>query len=157
MKSCKFCKKELHDDRNTYCNNKCQKEFQYNEYIKSWKAGKLPKANIEFYVSNHIRRYLFEKYDSKCSRCGWDKPNPYINSVILEVEHLDGDASNHDENNLDLICPNCHSLTPTYRALNAGKGNRKRLEYYGRVAQLAEQSVLTRKVEGSTPSAPTSA
>lgn len=56
--------------------------------------------------------------------------NPFINKVILEVEHIDGDCTNNKEENLDLICPNCHSLTATYRALNSGKGNRDRLLYY---------------------------
>lgn len=32
----------------------------------------------------------------------------------------------------ELICPNCHSLTPTFRALNKGKGrNRGRLAESG--------------------------
>ena len=34
------------------------------------------------------------------------------------------------ESNLDLICPNCHSLTSTHKALNYGKGNRERLKHY---------------------------
>ncbi|MFW5895280.1 MAG: HNH endonuclease [archaeon] len=49
--------------------------------------------------------------------------------MILEIEHIDGNAKNNREENLDLICPNCHSLTSTYKALNSGKGNRDRLKY----------------------------
>jgi 5-methylcytosine-specific restriction endonuclease McrA len=33
---------------------------------------------------------------------------------------------NHNEKNLNLLCPNCHSLTPTYGSLNKGNGRLKR-------------------------------
>lgn len=39
-------------------------------------------------------------------------------SVFLE----DGDPFNTIEHNLTLLCPNCHSLTPTYGSLNTGRG-----------------------------------
>jgi predicted HNH restriction endonuclease len=38
------------------------------------------------------------------------------------VEHIDGNYENDREKNLTLLCPNCHSLTPTFRALNRGNG-----------------------------------
>ena len=31
------------------------------------------------------------------------------------LPHIDG---NNEESNLQLLCPNCHSLTPTFGALN---------------------------------------
>lgn len=40
-----------------------------------------------------------------------------------------GNYLNNSEDNLDLICPNCHSLTPTYRALNIGNGRKDRHKY----------------------------
>ena len=44
------------------------------------------------------------------------------------MEHIDGNSENNNIENLELLCPNCHSLTPTFGALNKGKGrkNRKR-------------------------------
>lgn len=35
-----------------------------------------------------------------------------------------------DINNLILLCPNCHSLTPTYKALNKGNGRHNRMKRY---------------------------
>lgn len=32
-------------------------------------------------------------------------------SAPLEIEHIDGNALNNKEDNLILLCPNCHSLT----------------------------------------------
>jgi hypothetical protein len=75
-------------------------------------------------TSRHIKRYLREKHHDRCSRCGWSEVSQYTGLVPLEVEHKDGDWTNNREENLDLLCPNCHALTPTYRALNRGKGRR---------------------------------
>lgn len=73
-------------------------------------------------ISSHIRRYMFEKYESKCCKCGWGKVNQFTGNIPLEVEHIDGRHTNNIENNLLLLCPNCHSLTDTYKALNRGNG-----------------------------------
>lgn len=34
--------------------------------------------------------------------------------INLEVHHLDGDRTNNSLENLQLLCPNCHSYTPTF-------------------------------------------
>lgn len=123
---CRYCGSPLKNKGRVYCSNKCQTEFLYEEYIRNWKAGltdgMIGDTWIE--VSGYIRRYLFEKYDGKCSKCGWSERNPYTNTIPLEVEHIDGDATNNDESNLTLLCPNCHSLTKTYRGANKGNGKR---------------------------------
>lgn len=102
----------------------------YNEYIVRWKEGKETGARGKYSISNHIRRYLFEKYDSKCCECGWNKVNPYTQKIPLEIEHIDGDHTNNLEGNLLLLCPNCHSLTKTYKGANKGNGRHDRLKRY---------------------------
>lgn len=76
-------------------------------------------------LSGYIRKYIWEKYDSKCARCGWAEIHPVTGHPPLEIDHIDGDFRNCNEDNLILICPNCHALTPTYRALNKRKADRK--------------------------------
>lgn len=50
----------------------------------------------------------------KCEKCGI---NEWQNTRIsLELNHIDGDNGNHALNNLELLCPNCHSQTDTYRS-----------------------------------------
>ena len=83
----------------------------------------------KYQISNHIRRYLFEKYDNKCALCGWSMVNPFTNTLPLEVEHKDGNYSNNKEDNLILLCPNCHSLTATYKGANKGNGRKDRAQY----------------------------
>jgi len=129
---CLYCGKKIDGRVNNFCCLECHKSYQYLIYINKWKLGLVDgsKAN-GMCISNHVRRYLWEKYNNKCSRCGWNTPNSYIDKIILEVEHIDGNSTNNKEENLDLICPNCHSLTKTYKALNTGNGNRNRHRYYG--------------------------
>ena len=83
----------------------------------------------KYQISNHIRRYLMDKYNSKCANCGWGQINPYTKVIPLEIEHIDGNYLNNNESNLILLCPNCHSLTPTYKGANKGKGRKDRIKY----------------------------
>ena len=43
---------------------------------------------------------------------------------ILQFHHIDGDSSNNKEENLQVLCPNCHAMTENYMALNKGKSAR---------------------------------
>ena len=36
----------------------------------------------------------------------------------MELDHIDGNRSNHRLENLRMLCPNCHSLTDTYTGRN---------------------------------------
>ena len=69
-----------------------------------------------------LRGYLIRTRGERCEVCGWDRKHPTTGRSPLEVDHVDGDATNHRLDNLRLLCPNCHSLTPTFRNLNKGNG-----------------------------------
>ena len=125
---CANCKKEI-NKRNKYCSLKCQKEYQYIEYITKWKISKVNGMRGEYQISSYIRKYIFEKYNNKCAICGWGKKNPYTNNIPLEIEHKDGNYKNNKEENLILLCPNCHSLTSTYKGANLNKGRTSRKKY----------------------------
>lgn len=120
MKVCLNCGTELVGDkkRNKYCCQQCQLDYQYKQYIERWKNGQESGLKSKYEVSNHIRRYLFEKFHSSCQQCGWNKSNPVTGNVPLQIHHKDGDCLNNSENNLELLCPNCHSLTETFGNLN---------------------------------------
>lgn len=126
IKLCINCGKECKKNINKYCSSKCQAEHKHNSYIKRWKLGIEDGMVGKLSISMHIKRYLFEKYDNKCAICGWDKINIYSNKIPLEVEHIDGNHTNNCEENLILLCPNCHSLTSTYKGLNLGNGRKSR-------------------------------
>jgi len=130
-KHCIHCGKELiYKHRATkYCSQKCQLNYQYKSFIDKWKIGAVSGAAGEYSISSHVRRYLFEKYDSQCAQCGWHQINHTTGRIPLEVEHIDGHHDNMSEDNLTLLCPNCHSLTSTYRSLNMGNGRVGRKKY----------------------------
>lgn len=116
--------------RNKYCSNKCQAEYQYKKYIQLWQGGNEDGMRGDYQISQHIKTYLFKKFNNKCARCGWGKMNPYTNNIPLEIEHIDGNYKNNKEENLILLCPNCHSLTSTYKGANLNNGRKCRSKYY---------------------------
>ena len=50
--------------------------------------------------------------------------------LAMIIDHVDGDATNNNRLNLRLICPNCDSQLPTYKAKNRGKGRHYRRQRY---------------------------
>lgn len=97
-------------------------QTKYLRYIKDWKEGRKDGMKGKTSTSSHIRRYLFLRANNKCELCNWNQLNIYTNKIPLEINHKDGNFMNNHEENLELICPNCHSLTNSYRSLNLGKG-----------------------------------
>ena len=84
-----------------------------------------PKRPIEDYLSNKHpiksnelkQRLLNEgRRDRICNKCHntiWlEQPIP------LELHHIDGNHDNNLDENLELLCPNCHALTDNYRGRN---------------------------------------
>lgn len=61
---------------------------------------------------------MLDKYSNTCVKCGWGNLHPVDNKPLVEVNHIDGDAANCEESNLEVICPNCHSMTLNFRARN---------------------------------------
>tara|TARA_B100001057_G_C22117928_1_gene669634 strand:- start:39 stop:485 length:447 start_codon:yes stop_codon:yes gene_type:complete len=115
-------------NRNQYYDNKHQKDYQRNLFIERWLRGEESGRNGRLGISKHIRRYLMEMNNYKCSKCGWGKKNKFSNKVPLEINHIDGRHINNSIDNLELLCPNCHSLTSTYK--NVGGKSRKSTRKY---------------------------
>lgn len=120
---CLFCHKKIKNG-SRFCNNTCKNEYNYIIKIKEWKQGKFDGITGKDATSRIIKRYILEKYDHKCAICGWCQINPVTNHSPLQLHHIDGNYRNNNEDNLILLCPNCHSITPTYGSLNKGHGRR---------------------------------
>lgn len=121
QKYCLNCGKKT---RKKYCSCNCQHEYQQKEINQKIENGNMSLSERAY------KKYLIKKYGEKCMKCGWDKRHPITQKVPIELEHKDGNSENHNLNNLELLCPNCHSLTLTYKGLNRGNGRYKRRERY---------------------------
>lgn len=128
-KFCKNCGKSIvyknNGHHNIYCNTTCQKDMEYKQYIIKW-LNKEVSGNTRSAISDNVRKWLFEKSAYKCEKCGWDKINESTHKCPLTVHHKDGNNKNTVPENIEALCPNCHSLTSTYGGLNKGHGRRNR-------------------------------
>lgn len=122
IKYCKNCSNTISGKGRVYCSIKCQNIFQYNNKIQLWKLGKDNGYESNGTVRRFIKKYLFITRGIRCEECGWDRINTQTKKCPLEIHHKDGNYKNNNENNLQILCPNCHSLTDTYKNMNKGNG-----------------------------------
>lgn len=123
---CKTCGKHCSTNR-TYC-KKCVGDNNIKTYIKNikisnWIFGEWNGGNYS--LSPTIRKFLIEKENFKCSKCPECRRHPNGDSV-LQINHIDGNALNHRPENLEVICPTCHVLTPNYGSKNKNSARIKR-------------------------------
>jgi len=113
--------KKASNKKNKFCGHLCQHTHQYNEYIDRWKNGLENGLKGETQTSSFIRRYILEKFNDTCQSCRqgntWNGK-----SLTLQLEHIDGNSRNNNEDNLTLLCPNCHTQTEFYGSKNKGRG-----------------------------------
>lgn len=122
---CSGCSTEFNSTKPTrkYCTVGCKSASIKRDLITAFKNG---------VVVNHraARRILIELVGSNCSLCNWSAINPKSQKCPIELDHIDGNPNNTVISNVRLLCPNCHSIQPTYKALNKGNGRFSRLERY---------------------------
>lgn len=104
-------------------------------HLKPYKSSNVKKMSSEELFSSKtannksLKRRLIKdglrKYE--CESCKINEYSFYGQAIklTLQLDHIDGDPTNNVEKNLRLLCPNCHSLTPTF----CGKNTKKELKY----------------------------
>lgn len=103
------------------------------EYSGNQSGKGIPKPNndymsLEEYLknsqdiqSNKVRiKLLREGYkEHKCENCGLTE---WLGQPIpLELHHKDGNRNHNEIENYQLLCPNCHTFTDSYRGKNSTK------------------------------------
>ena len=62
-------------------------------------------------ITNNLIKYGFKK--NECEICG-QKPTHNNKPLMLQCHHVDGHRHNNTFNNLQILCPNCHTQTYNY-------------------------------------------
>lgn len=119
---CLNCNKKLNQGPNCsgkYCSNACSGQHKKKVSISEWLDGKRKGyTGKTLKLKPFVRDFLFKTRGTQCSVCGWDKKHPNDNLPLTEIDHIDGDAKNCVPSNLRILCPNCHSMTPTFKRRN---------------------------------------
>lgn len=124
---CVRCGSTARRDRNRrgpYCSFTCfdadryEKTGSFARWVAGWLSGEISGTRQDGRPDHRIRQALVSLRGARCEECGWDKRNPVSDRVPLHADHVHGDKSRNRPEDLRLLCPNCHSLTPNYQHLN---------------------------------------
>lgn len=121
---CLNCGNPLKRNATKYCCSKCQHEYRWSNTIKEIESIN----NVSNFDVRVIKKYMIEKYGSRCSICG---STSWLGQTIpLVLDHIDGNSDNWSKLNLRLVCGNCDMLLPTYKKKNNGNGRAYRRNRY---------------------------
>ena len=125
---CKDCGLKYRADQSWFCED-CGPRHRAKYHLE-WGNPNLGKGSY--------KKLLIRDNGRKCGGCSL--ANWLGNKIPLEMHHVDGDADNWAKENLILLCPNCHSLTPNYRSKNlqASKSRRRRRPPISKDALIAQ-------------------
>ena len=71
-----------------------------------------------------LELFKFGLKERKCEKCGQDEIW-FGEKLSLQLDHKNGNHKDNRFENLEILCPNCHSQTPTYSGKRNNKGRKK--------------------------------
>ena len=122
-KQCLNCGNDI-PNRNVYCNNKCQAEYETKQSFKLIEEGKFKELGVMCTIDSVTKKYLIKKFENKCMKCDWSVVNEFTGKIPIQINHIDGNPENHTLENVELLCPNCHSLTEFFGSRGKGRKDR---------------------------------
>jgi Zn finger protein HypA/HybF involved in hydrogenase expression len=140
--TCEKCEREIsrsnYEKHTSSCKGRVVKKIRgidfdpnwgFKEGVRSaWNKGlpseKKGKTNEYYHKIRHetpteklgygpLRLRIIEEQNHKCNKCGLSE---WLGQpMVFELEHKDGNKRNNVRSNLEILCPNCHSQTHTWR------------------------------------------
>lgn len=122
--------KEINSKKTKQAHDEGRHNYTWNPKS-AWSKGKILTPNEDIFTENSryanelvkqriVNQELLEYRCSKCSLDSWQGE-----SIVLDLDHINGDNCDNRLENLRYLCPNCHSQTDTYKGRNKNKGSVK--------------------------------
>ena len=127
--NCEFCSLEMkiRFGSGRFCGKSCASAFA--QKLRKERKGTTDTKNMSVL---RAKNFLLAVRGHRCEICLLETWQGQF--IPLELDHIDGNSDNSEEKNLRLICPNCHSQTPTHAGKNARKHpNTQRHKLYRRL------------------------
>jgi hypothetical protein len=121
---CLNCKKQLQNLGSKYCSLKCGAQHKSKVMYEDFILGKIVKSHTSIKM---VKPFILKEQNNCCAIC--TMPNIWQNKeIVFVLDHIDGNSNNNTRANLRLVCPNCDSQLPTFKARNKGNGRHSRKE-----------------------------
>lgn len=100
------------------------------------KLGISKEKDVEEYLTtnsyikaSYLKWKLFSKglKEYRCEKCGRTHWNG--EQIVLQLHHINGDNTDNRLENLQILCPNCHSQTDNYCGANIDGANKDKVYY----------------------------
>ena len=153
-----------HSEEANQKRSKAMKGHHYNKGQVPWNKGKRVSEGRGYFATNKIpvqdvldgRHPNMSSYDVRnkllvegilkdaCMECGWSKKRPGYRFSTCQLHHKNGNKKDHRLDNLELLCPNCHSLTLTFCKSKAsvGRAPRRTFDSHGKATRLGNPKVV---------------
>jgi hypothetical protein len=122
VKSCvgkRYCKQCGIETKNPkFCSSSCAETYNNTQYLLETKKEEAVSYELSakpyFELSIHDRKeILWLEQKHKCLTCEFDLYDPI--NVPYEIYHVDGNDTNKQRSNEQLLCCNCYNMKPNYR------------------------------------------
>jgi Zn finger protein HypA/HybF involved in hydrogenase expression len=121
---------------NNHKKSRIKKEYLNLTFEEKWKIindkrkktwnDKIMEAEYSTLSFDRLRHRVIIEQNGKCNKCTLSE---WMGEPLtLELEHIDGNHHNNERKNIEALCPNCHSLTPTWRGRNQRNKNVRRVK-----------------------------